>query len=73
MEQSWVGFELSTFPENAPSRDLFDYIQIGGRQIVPQEEIRGQLKGTATTGRPQDVSNPFHEGSNKLAKSSPHS
>lgn len=47
MEKTWVGFELSTFPENVPSSDVLDYIQIGGGQKVPQKEIRGPLKGVA--------------------------
>lgn len=64
MEQTWVGFELSTFPANVPSRDLFDYIQIGGGWIVAQKEIRGLLKGEAAAGRPRDVSPPFHRGAN---------
>lgn len=52
MEKTWVGFELSTFPENVPSSDVLDYIQIGGGQKVPQKEIRGPLKGVAATGSP---------------------
>lgn len=64
MEQTWVGFELSTFPANVPSRDLLDYIQRGGRQMVPQKEIRELLKGEAAAGRPRHVSHSFHEGTN---------
>lgn len=52
MEKTWVGFELSTFPENVSSSDVLDYIQIGGGQKVPQKEIRGPLKGVAATGSP---------------------
>lgn len=63
MEQTWVGFELSTFPAKVPSGDLLDYIQRGGRQI-PQKEIRGLLKGEAAAGRPRHVSHSFHEGAN---------
>lgn len=45
MEQTWVGFELSTFPAKVPSGDLLDYIQRGGRQIVPRRKLEGCRKG----------------------------
>lgn len=45
MEQTWFGFELSTFPAKVPNGDLLDYIQRGGSS--PEGNWRAAERGSS--------------------------